>query len=195
MADIILVESLLEKLFEVLEALKNMPRTGWVQRGIPPALAEVVASHIYEASIICLEIGYRLAKLGIIGYDEAIRSAAITLVHDIGEGVIGDLNRYTSKELGDVKEEIEERAVRTIGSEVIYNLYKEYRSNSSKASKLAHICDKLSTYIQARRYMDLGYKVDEIARSSKNEVEDLLRDICGDNNECRRIILIEEIIE
>jgi Predicted hydrolases of HD superfamily len=71
----------------VVEALKNMPRTGWVQRGIPPALAEVVASHIYEASIICLEIGYRLAKLGIIGYDDAIRSAVITLVHDIGEGV------------------------------------------------------------------------------------------------------------
>ncbi len=180
----------MKKLFEVVEALKNMPRTGWVQRGIPPALAEVVASHIYEASIICLEIGYRLAKLGIIDYEDAIRSAAIALVHDIGEGVIGDLNRYTSEELGNVKEEIEEKAVRAIGSEVIYDLYKEYRKSNSKASKLAHICDKLSTYIQARRYLDLGYRVDEIARSSIDEVEDLLGDMCGDNDECRRIILI-----
>ncbi|MEM1610483.1 MAG: HD domain-containing protein [Sulfolobales archaeon] len=185
-----MVDKPLEKLLEVLEALKNIPRTGWVQRGVPPALAEVVASHIYEASIICLEIGYRLARLGIIGYDDAIRSVVITLVHDIGEGVMGDLNRYTSRELGDIKEEIEERAVKAIGSEAIYNLYREYRDGNSTASKLAHICDKLSTYIQAKRYMDLGYRVDEIAKSSINEVENLIGDICRGDNECRRIVLI-----
>ncbi|MDT7889367.1 MAG: HD domain-containing protein [Desulfurococcales archaeon] len=181
----------MEKLLEVLEALKNMPRTGWVQRGVPPALAEVVASHIYEASIICLEIGYRLAGLSVIGYEDVMRSVAMVLVHDIGEGVIGDLNRYISKELGKIKEEIEERAVRAIGSETIYNLYKEYRNGDSKASRLAHICDRLSTYIQAKRYLALGYKVDEIAKSSIDEARNLLKDVCRGDIECLRIAMLD----
>jgi len=182
-----------EGLIRALEALKNTPRTGWVQRGVPPAVAEVIASHIYEASIICLEIGHRLAGLGVIGGDDAVRATMMALVHDIGEGVMGDLNRYMSRELGRAKEEIEERAVGSIGSEAIYSLYREYRAGVSKASKLAHLCDKLSTYIQAKRYMALGYRVEEIAESSAEEVETLSREICGEDQECLRRISLEAL--
>jgi len=177
-----------EGLLRVLEALKNMPRTGWVQRGVPPAVAEVVASHIYEASIICLEIGYGLAELGVIGSDDTVRATMMALVHDIGEGVTGDLNRYMSRELGRVKEEIEEKAVGSIGSYMIYSLYREYKAGASKASKLAHLCDRLSTYIQAKRYMALGYSVEEIAKSTAEDIKTISQEICGDNPECLRKI-------
>lgn len=182
-------------LLEVLRALKSIPRTGWVQRGVPPAVAEVIASHSYEASLLCLEIGYKLSRIGVIASNDASRAALIALVHDVGEGIVGDLNKYTSRELGRVKQEIEMKAVDHIGSEIISELYREYIDGKTGASKLAHMCDKLSTYIQARRYRRTGYGVDEIAESSIEDVKRAVLDICGERGECLEEMrsIIEEI--
>lgn len=190
-----MVSALLSGLLDVLRALKSIPRTGWVQRGVPPAVAEVIASHSYEASVICLEIGHRLSRIGVIAGDDVSRAALIALIHDVGEGVMGDLNRYTSRELGRVKQEIEMRAVDHIGSEIISELYREYIDRNTRASKLAHMCDKLSTYIQARRYRRSGYGVDEIVESSIEDVRRAVWDICGERGECLEEMrsIIEEI--
>ncbi len=176
------------KLLEVLAALKNMPRTGWVQRGVPPAIAETVASHLLEASVLCLEIGVELASIGFMRSEDVYRAAAIALVHDVGEGLVGDLNKLVSREIGDLKDEIEEKAVRSIGSGEILSLYREYKEGSTLPSRLARICDKLSTYIQARRYAALGYGVEEIAETSLEEIRSMARDMCRDNHGCGKII-------
>lgn len=185
-----MVALLEKKLLEVLAALKNIPRTGWVQRGVPPAIAETVASHLHEASVLCLEIGVELASIGIIRAEEAYRAAMIALIHDVGEGLVGDLNRLISEEIGDLKEEIEERAVRSIGSSEILSLYREYKEKSSPSSKLAHMCDKLSTYIQARRYAALGYSVEEIAETSLEEIRKIASSLCNSSHVCERITKI-----
>lgn len=176
------------KLLEVLGALKNIPRTGWVQRGIPPAIAETVSSHSYEASVLCLEMGMRLVSANVISVGEAYRAAMIALVHDIGEGLVGDLNRFVSREIGDLKEKIEEKAVASIESEAILQLYKEYKERSTAPSLLAHICDKLSTYIQSRRYAALGFNLSEIAETSVDEIRSLAKRLCGGSDRCLEVI-------
>ncbi|GAY24975.1 metal dependent phosphohydrolase [Desulfurococcaceae archaeon AG1] len=175
-------------LSEVLGALKNIPRTGWVQRGIPPAIAETVASHVYEASVLCLEVGSELVYTGIVSEEEVSRAVMITLVHDIGEGIVGDLNRFVSEEIGELKEKIEEKAIAKIGSRAILPLYREYRERSSIPSMLAHICDKLSTYLQAERYSSLGFDVREIAETSLKEIRILARELCRGSDKCIEII-------
>ena len=173
-----------KKILEVLGALKNIPRTGWVQRGVPQAIAETVASHVYEASVLCLEIGSDLVERGVIDGEEVYKAVMITLVHDISEGVVGDLNKFVSKELGELKEKIEEKAVVSIGSKAILPLYREYREGLTMPSILAHICDKLSTYIQAKRYIALGFDVKEIAETSAEEIRILVRTLCRDSDRC-----------
>lgn len=177
-----------KKLLEVLGALKNIPRTGWVQRGVPPAIAETVASHIYEASVLCLEIGSELVQTGVVDRKGVYKAVMIALVHDISEGVVGDLNRFVSKELGELKEKIEEKAIISIGSKVIPHLYKEYSERLTTPSILAHICDKLSTYIQAKRYTALGFDVKEIAKTSAEEIRILARTLCRDSDRCVEVI-------
>ncbi|HWQ17673.1 MAG TPA: HD domain-containing protein [Sulfolobales archaeon] len=175
-------------LSEVLGALKNIPRTGWVQRGIPPAIAETVASHVYEASVLCLEVGSELTSTGIVSEGDVSRAVMITLVHDIGEGIVGDLNRFVSEEIGELKEKIEEKAIAKIGSRAILLLYREYREKTSVASTLAHICDKLSTYLQAKRYSSLGFDVKEIAETSLKEIRTLAGELCRGSDKCIEII-------
>lgn len=177
-----------EKLIEVLGALKNIPRTGWVQRGVPPAIAETISSHLHEASVLCLELGTELASMGVISVEDAYKAVMITLIHDIGEGLTGDLNRFVSNEIGDLKERVEEKAIRSIGSSSIEQLYREYRERLTASSILAHMCDKLSTYIQAGRYTALGYNVEEIAETSLEEIRRLAGELCRDNERCASLI-------
>ncbi|MGC9009479.1 MAG: hypothetical protein ACP5I7_02540 [Sulfolobales archaeon] len=67
---------------KVLEALKNSPRTGRVQRGVPPCIAETIASHMCEAALLCPVIGHELIRLRLIDEKTVLDSLAIIIVHD-----------------------------------------------------------------------------------------------------------------
>lgn len=161
-----------------MKALKNMPRTGWVQRGVPPGVAETVAAHMYEASLECLELGHRLAEKGFVGREDVLRAVAIVVAHDVGEALVGDLNRFVSDEMGGFKYDLELKAFSAIGSRILTDLFKEYSGKSSRASILAHVCDRISTLAQAVRYSGHGYDVSDIEESSRRDVDVLLRSLC-----------------
>ncbi|GEM_PF-6641716 len=48
-----------------MKAIKNIPRTEWLIRVIPPSIAETVATHTYEAAIYSLILSIELRRAGV----------------------------------------------------------------------------------------------------------------------------------
>ena len=157
---------------EKIASLKSLVRTGWMQRGIPPSIGETVADHSFEAAVLAYYLSVELRKKGV--EVDPFKSSVLALFHDVGEAVIGDLPKWTTERLGLRKREIEAEAHRLLGTDT---LFKEYKESGSLESKIAKISDRLSTLLQAYRYIRLGYDVKEIIESYEDELEKLLTDL------------------
>jgi putative hydrolase of HD superfamily len=146
--------------------LKGLARTGWMQRGVPKELAESVAEHSFESAVIAFELSSFLAKKGT--KINAERAAVVALTHDLHEVLTGDLPKWTSQRVD--KKRIEILAFKEF-SEEIEKLLLEYTLQNSIEAKVAYISDKLSTFIQARYYYNLGMKeVKEIMHTTRSEI-------------------------
>ncbi len=156
--------------------LKNLPRTGWLQRGVPPGFAEDVASHSFEASLLAGMISGKLADKG---YKVSVeKSIALAVLHDIGECIIGDLTPVFSEMAAGVKENVEKKAVeRLLGEERrLLHLYEEWLEGSSIEALIARISDRLATIIQATRYAEVGFKeMSDILKSSREDIDRLVK--------------------
>lgn len=158
--------------------LKNMPRTGWLQKEIPSYEAETVAEHTFEVALIALAFALKLD-------DRIDREKVLTmaLVHDLSESVLGDTPRALTERLSEkVKYMIECEAIKNItDSEKIGKIFEEYANGESLEAKIVKIADKLSTILQAKNYWRKGYKVDEIIETTKTELLETIKQL-GDNN-------------
>ncbi|BDC18108.1 HD family hydrolase [Acidianus sp. HS-5] len=152
----------------MINASKNLVRTGWMQKGIPPAIGETVAAHSFEAAIIAYYLARKLSDKGIsINPDHA---AVIALFHDAGESVLGDLPKWTTERIN--KRDAEKDAFDEFGFGK--DLFIEFKEQKTIESKIAKISDRLSTYLQSERYMKQGYEVKEIAESYLPEIENII---------------------
>lgn len=163
--------------------LKELARTGWMQRGVPKELAESVAEHSFESAIIAFELSSFLAKEGI--KINAERAAMVALTHDLHEVLMGDLPKWTSQKVD--KKRIEILASKEFSKE-IEKLLLEYILQTSIEAKVAFISDKLSTFIQAKYYYNLGIReVKEIIHTTRDEIietikkEETLKDLRKNN--------------
>ncbi len=160
-------------LLQALMAVKNTPRTGWLLRGVPAAIAETIAAHSAEAAVLALAIA---GELGADPY----RSAAIAAVHDLGEAFIGDLVKRATDEIGKkLKEDIELRvAAKEFGEDsIVFSLIREYIEQSSREARVAKLAEQLSTLLQALRYHRQGWReVDEILCSMLSSLSNASED-------------------
>jgi putative hydrolase of HD superfamily len=162
----------LSTLDRLLAALKSTPRTGWMLRGVHAAVAESIAEHLSESTILALYLGEQLQKCGV--NVDVYRAAVIAAVHDIAEAIIGDIVKYTTNAMGKkLKENIEANAIKeSLDNSLIAKLALEYVNMSSKEAELAKIAEQLSTLLQAKRYIVQGHiDVCEIATSMALSIE------------------------
>ena len=159
------------ELEKALVGLKNLVRTGWMQKGIPPSMGETVSQHCWEAAVLAYYLGSKLKEKGVNVNPE--RASVIALFHDIGESLLGDLPKWASDRISQ-KEEVELEAIRELGVDI--NLFIEYKELKTVEGKLAKLSDALSTYLQAIRYSKLGFNVNEIIETYENEITELLED-------------------
>ena len=161
------------RLSEILEALGSLSRTGWMLRGVPPAMAETVAQHLYSSSIIALELAFAALDRGF--RVDPYRAAAIALAHDIPEAVVGDITRRAG--LGGVKGEAEMRALETLNvSPGLKGLFSEFREGRSVEAYIARIAEDLATLSKAYWYKLRGYNVDDIISGSVERVRRAARE-------------------
>ncbi len=162
-----------KKLLEKAAVLKNMPRTGWLQRGVPPSEAETIAEHTFEVTSILTVIGMRVHDLN------KDRLLFMGVVHDWGEAVSGDMPRSLTMRIGnDMKSRTEIEIIKDMADESdleeLECVFREYEERRTKEAKLVKFADILSTLRQAIVYADRGFHTEDIASSCKVELEEML---------------------
>ncbi|MCE4617114.1 MAG: HD family hydrolase [Desulfurococcales archaeon] len=161
-----------KKIADVLRASKNLVRTGWMQRGIHPSIGETVAEHSFEVAFLAVEMSLKAKEKGLnvdIG-----KVAAMALIHDLAETVVGDLPKWTSERVGKLKVKLEREAFEMLDVNTsLYKIFEQYLEGKSSEAKLVKAADALSTCMQAREYLLRGYDVHNILESSKRTVEKL----------------------
>ena len=135
-----------------LQRLKNLDRTGWNLRGLPPR-TESVAAHSFGVSVTAMLLADELAKRGIaIDSGRMIRMA---LLHDWSETRVGDMPRTATQYFGSEVRKKAERAafadiVRDSGAcETIYQeLFEDYEERASLEARLVKAADVIDLLVQ-----------------------------------------------
>ena len=163
---------MLEVRYELAMRVKNIARTGWMMRGVPPSESETVAAHSYEVAVLALVLGGKLRSSGFAVDIE--KTLKLALLHDIAESVIGDIVKAVKERIPNPRA-IEVDALRELGMEEYAKLFEELELGSSAEAYLVEVCDNLATLLQAIRYVNRGYtQVLELAESVRRRLERML---------------------
>ncbi|KAI6192004.1 5'-deoxynucleotidase HDDC2 [Aphelenchoides bicaudatus] len=147
-----------------LDALKHLKRTGWVHFGVPEP--ETVACHQYRMAVLAMTLDS--SQL------DVVRCIKMSLVHDIGEAIVGDFTPRCG--ISDQEKfQLENEAVKKISELVpqlngeIYNLWQEYEESKTKEAIAVKQLDKFDMIAQALSY-ETKYKIDlsDFFNSTKN---------------------------
>ncbi len=151
-----------------------LARTGWMQSGVPPSIAETVGQHTFLASLIAIDImGMLKTKNGTI--DEG-RTLKMVLIHDLVEGVTGDIPKWSSNRIK--KHELEEEALTSSNvPNEITELWRDYEKGKSLEAKVARLSDLLATLKMALYYKEKSFDVESIEESTRREATRLLNEL------------------
>jgi putative hydrolase of HD superfamily len=156
--------------------LKTAPRTGWLDRGVPPERTESVADHTFRTAL--------LAWVSSIGAGlDTNRIVKLALLHDLAEAITGDLPPYDRSQLPDgtnvdarrtflnrrhVRGDARQAAKRAAESgamagllaelpraarQELQRLWTELESGTSPEARFVKQADKLETYLQSLEYL------------------------------------------
>lgn len=142
--------------------LKRVYRTGWLLRGIPPALAENVASHSHTTAILA----FLIALLDNRPIDFT-RLLLMALIHDLPEAEIGDIPisaQRNDRKFSNAKREAENNAMETMLALLPQKLreqlrlsWTDYMKGESTEAHLVEAADRLATALHAVQLVRTGY--------------------------------------
>lgn len=141
-------------LYSQVAALKLLPRTGWLQRGVPGA--ESIAEHIFGVALLAL-----LVSDSVAGVDRG-KVVVIALIHDLAEALLGDLPTSARRLIGAaVKHTAEHQAIEelfaALPSRAEYlALWEEYAAGGSAEARLVKELDRIEMLAQALAYERAG---------------------------------------
>lgn len=161
---------------ETVRTLKNIPRTGWLQRGVPPSIAETVAEHTFEVATIL-----SLVTMHAEDILNAQKMLLMGIIHDWGEAVSGDMPRSLTRKLGKETKKITEKSIMrelsaASGFPEIFKLFEEYEERKSQEAIITKAADLIATLRQASEYAKMGYHVTDIIAGCKKELEEIFKD-------------------
>ncbi len=138
-----------------VEALKRVPREGWLARGIEEP--ESVAEHTLGVAFLAV----LLAKDRRLDEDKIIKMA---LLHDLPESRAGDISIFSPKYAE--KDRIEKEAAGLIMARnpEYKSLWEEYVRGESAEAATVKEADKLELLFQALEYEKRGYSADDFWR-------------------------------
>jgi putative hydrolase of HD superfamily len=163
------------ELVEAIGRLKEVPRTGWLDRGIPPGETESVADHSFGVALLAW----------LMAPDELDRARVVelALIHDLAEAVIGDVTPYDRDALHTLDPDtrrnwLNQRHVRTAEQsakkyaaedaaieglathlsveqrELLLDRWSELRARTTPEARFVKEMDVLETWLQSGRYLD-----------------------------------------
>jgi putative hydrolase of HD superfamily len=150
------------KLLDIVDSTGNIPRVGWVQRGVSLHEAETVGEHTLLASYVALFLARRLRTMGIS--IDPNRCVTMALIHDAHEALLGNAGSLLRESLEWRSIEVEAFGRLDVLSE-FRGEFMEYRFASTLEGLIAYLADKLATLIRACHYRRRGYPTDELVRN------------------------------
>jgi len=136
-----------------LQCLQDLPRTGWIQRGI--RAPESIAGHILGTCELVLALGPRVEPAL-----DTERALALALVHDAPEALLGDLPRSASELLPEgAKRTAEARAAkRVLGplSGLALERFEEHARGETREARFVRVCDRLQLGLRLVGYRRAG---------------------------------------
>ena len=167
--------------------LKDLKRTGWVQKGVRDP--ESVADHSFMLAVLA----YVYSKEQGLDVDKAVKMA---LLHDICEVYCGDIADKIRDEDQSVpdsrKRELEREGLKKLISLLpddfaseIYDLWEEFEKRETKEAKLVKDLDKLEMCLQAKDYSEKHENLEEFFEDGNlniktPEVRKIFEKIYGD---------------
>ena len=133
-------------------ALKDKPRTGWLDWHVNRERIESVSDHVFGTEQLAFALW---SELGLEDYVDIDRVIAMLAVHETEEPVIGDIPLVHN--LKPYKSEMGKIAVSEITKsldkkEYIRSLIREFESQSTPEAKLAKYIDKLECDLMSKVY-------------------------------------------
>ncbi len=131
--------------------LKQMPRAGWLQRGL--VQAENVAGHSFGTIFIALVMSEIIAQP--LSLEKVL---AMAVLHDLPEGVTTDIPPSSWQFFpSGIKTDVERNAMQAMIGEIpikqrLMAFWEELQANDSAEANLVHDCDKLDMHLQAFVY-------------------------------------------
>lgn len=171
------MEDIVNFFYEVGQ-LKRVKRSGWWLAGIDNP--ENIAEHSFRVAVI----GYVLAKLEKV---DAHKVVLMSLFQDLSEARLNDLHKvgqryinFKEAEKKAFKEQLE-RLPEEMADE-LYDLFNQYHTDSSKEGIVARDADYLECVVQAKEYIETGYKsaqnwIDNIRKLLKTDSAKKLMDL------------------
>lgn len=136
-----------------LEPLHDLPRTGWILRGIPDP--ESIGDHTLATAFVVLALGPRVEPR-----IDVERALAMAVLHDVPEVVTGDWPRTVSELLPEgTKRAVEEQAgMRLLSplSGLALERWQEYRGQATREARFARVCDRLQLGLRTVAYVRAG---------------------------------------
>lgn len=154
-------------------ALKWVPRTGWLDRGVPPAATESVADHSFRMALLAW-----LAALSDGPGLDADRVLKLALIHDLAEALTGDEPPYPAEAIPaedgttarrDFLQQAHIRAPARAAEGAamtdlltdlppalateLRSLWNEYQAQATPEARFVKQADRLETYFQAQEYL------------------------------------------
>ncbi|TAJ21302.1 MAG: HD domain-containing protein [Planctomycetota bacterium] len=140
-----------------LQPLERMPRTGWIQAGMP--WIETVAAHSHSTALLVLALGARVEPA--LDVDHACRLAVL---HDVPEALLGDIPRSASELLpSGAKREAERRAAELLLAPFGAGLERacgELAEQRTREARFTRACDRLQLGLRLLGYLRGGARVD-----------------------------------
>src|SRR3954449_8987480 len=141
-------------LYTQIATLKMLPRTGWLQRGVPTP--ESVAEHTFGVAALALLVGDTVD-----GLDRG-KLLAIAMLHDLAEALLSDLPASAKRFIG---AEHKHAAERSALEEMLAHLpnraeylilWDEYARGCSREARLIKGIDRIEMLTQALAYERAG---------------------------------------
>ncbi|HEX2282510.1 MAG TPA: HD domain-containing protein [Thermomicrobiales bacterium] len=170
-------------LAELASKLKSVPRTGWLDRGVPPLQVESVADH--SVGVALLAWGCAIQRRAEGAAIDPDRVLMLAILHDFAEAETGDLTPYDPAAIPDeqepaarrafletqhhrdpdraaAKRAAEDAAVRRLLATLpdaartkLLEVWDDLRLGASSEARFVKQADRLETFLQSRRYLQI----------------------------------------
>jgi putative hydrolases of HD superfamily len=149
-----------------LQALKRLPRTGWLLAGVadPESIAEHSFIMSWLALLLAEQINNDYREQGLTQPLDVAKVTQIALVHDVAESILTDLPKRSTELLGKaVKYQAEADAMHQLFQQMPNGAYyiacwQEYADGATPEGRLVRDADKLEMIHQALCYEQSGQR-------------------------------------